>query len=516
MDSSGTPPPNVNPSVWRRLLPKFLQIAVTGLSLLALAVSYIKWDSRRLQREIARNIQPGGEGKGFRGLASPVVADDSNFCAIPCLKDCAGGTGNEEREAQTKMRVQDFFERLKKVTADIKISAICEDPKTTLPRWEHHLRATIPTALRDSLPTGASGSAFIIAATHALIPELKEILEATERTNAQWTPALRIRKFKGPIQFAENRQPNISLGLAKLLGALAGVYLEADSPDTAALCIKAIVRIAEANLNEPLQISCLVGLSALSTAQAPLRMALSRAATPINRIEEVLARLQKIHLVESYARASLGEAAIGLEFVDSLDFPQLRKVLEDQPNTIPSISHPVLFAFSGVLMKNLALRTLLGQVAPQAPLSEGNMPTHIQRISEWQNQKHSPLQELAEKLFPVQTARLSLSRTVATAEAQLRLARLACAIEIHRKTNHRLPETLAQLPHLILAENEDPLAARPMRYHAVEPKSPNSAFRLWSVGLDFQDDNGEIEQTKSPPAPNTRGDIIWNSPARQN
>jgi hypothetical protein len=144
------------------------------------------------------------------------------------------------------------------------------------------------------------------------------------------------------------------------------------------------------------------------------------------------------------------------------------------------------------------------------------MPTHIQRISEWQNQKHSPLQELAEKLFPIHTARLSLSRTVGTAEAQLRLARLACAIEIHRKTNHRLPETLAQLPHLILAENEDPLAARPMRYHAVEPKSPNSAFRLWSVGLDFQDDNGEIEQTKSPPAPNTRGDIIWNSPARQN
>jgi hypothetical protein len=51
-----------------------------------------------------------------------------------------------------------------------------------------------------------------------------------------------------------------------------------------------------------------------------------------------------------------------------------------------------------------------------------------------------------------------------------------------------------------------------MRFKAVTPLAPTSSFRLWSVGLDLKDDNGEIEQTKLQPSPNTPGgDIIWNS-----
>lgn len=498
--------------LWRRLLPKALQIAVTLFSLAILAASYVKWDNRKLQREIARKIRLGDEGKGFRELASPVAEDTSNFCAIPCLKDSAGGTGNEERDAIVTARVKDLFSRVKKATSDIKITALCEDPKTHIQTWATHFRATVPPAPPDAIPANASNSAFVLATLNLLLPELDELLDASNRPNAQWTPALRIRKFKGPVQFAQNQQPNLSLGLAKLLGALSVVYLEENAPDKATRCIQAIIKIADANFDEPLYISSLVAVSVLRSAHDPIRLALSSEKITIHQIEDISSCLQKIRPIESYAKASSGEAAIGLEFIDSLDELHIQKAIEDQTTTIPTAYRPLLFAFSGAPMKNLALRTLLDQLAHETPFSSEGMPAHLRRISDWQNATHSPLQDLTEKLFPLRSARLSVARTAATAEAQLHLVRLACAIEMHRRSKNKLPSSLNELPSTILSTNEDPLAARPMRFKAVTPLAPTSSFRLWSVGLDLKDDNGEIEQTKLQPSPNTPGgDIIWNS-----
>lgn len=499
-------------SLWIGILPKVLQTAVTLLSLMALGVSYVKWDNRRLQSEVARKIRLSDEGKGFREFASPVIADASNFCAIACLKDSAGGTGNEERDVIAQTRVQDLSQRVKKATADTKGLAIFEDPKVSIPLWADRLSETLPPALRDSIPTTASRAATVIAALHALIPELAEILDASERPNAQWTPALRVRKFKGPVQFAESPQPSLSLALAKLLGAMSAVYQEENATEQATRCLKAIVKIAEANFDEPLHISNLVAVSVLRSALDPIRLALSRDITQITQIEGLLSCLQKVRVVESYARASSGEAAIGLEFIDSLDTRQVRKAFEEQTTTVPARYHPVLFAFSGALIKNLSLRALLGQVLPEVPISSGDMPEHLRRISEALNKTPSPLQDVAEKLFPIGAPRLSLARTVATTEAQLHLARLACAIEIHRRTKNVLPTTLDELPSPVLATNEDPLAARQMRYLPASLNSPTSAFRLWSVGLDLQDNNGEIDQAKFPPPPNApNSDIIWRS-----
>jgi hypothetical protein len=51
-----------------------------------------------------------------------------------------------------------------------------------------------------------------------------------------------------------------------------------------------------------------------------------------------------------------------------------------------------------------------------------------------------------------------------------------------------------------------------MHYRQLNPESKQGSFRLWSVGLDFADDNGEIEQTKpSAPPRASGGDIVWNS-----
>lgn len=508
-----TKPETLLTSFFRKhTLLKVLQTVITLLSLMVLSVTYIKWDNRKLQGEVARKIRLGDEGKGFREFASPVIADASNFCAIPCLKDSSGGTGNGERDSIAKARVENLFRRVKTATSGIHVTAICDDPKTNIPPWADRLCDAVPPALRDSVSPTSSKSELLVALLHRFIPELEQILDASERPNAQWTPALRIRKFKGPVQFAESQQPSLSLGLAKLLGALSAVYLEENAPEQAIHCVKAILKIATASFDEPLQISNLVAISVLRSAQDPIRLALSNQMTSIGQIEELLSCLQAIRAIDSYARASWGEAAIGLEFIDSLDTRQLRKAFEEQATTIPISYHPLLFAFSGALIKNISLRTLLGQVTPEVPASVADLPAHLRRLSEWQRETHSPLQHLTDKLFPAQTTRLSLARTAATAEAQLRLARLACSVEIHRRKNKALPTQLNELPPSVLASNEDPLAAAPMHFQAMQPHSPTSPFRIWSVGLDLKNDNGELEQTKSPPRANTpSGDIVWNS-----
>ena len=508
MNSSTPSPPSASAPRWKRALTRLFQIAITCISLLVLGVTYIKWDSQRLAQQIAQKVRLSDGGKGFRELAPPVVPETSNFCSIPCLKDSAGGTGSHDRDEITRTRVQDFIRRLKVATDDVKATDLAEKPEPTTALWAKRLTDRLPAPIRDNLPKQSSPSATVIAATDALIPELAEVLEAANRPNAQWIPTLRIRKFKGPLQFVETQQPTVSLGLAKLLNALAIVYLEGNSPEKTADCLKSIIRIAEANLDEPLHISGLVAASVLSSAQTSLKCALSSHKMSVSQIEGLLACLQKIRVTESHARASRVEVAIGLEFVDSLDLPQVRNALHDHASN----AYPALFAFSGALMKNLSLRALLEQVSPEAPMSSGEIPSHMRRIAEWQNRKHSPLQDLAERLYPMQIPRLSLLRTMATTEAQLRLSRLACAIELHRRSKSVLPLTLDELPPAIVADNDDPFATGPMHYRQLNPESQSGSFRLWSVGLDFTDENGEVEQTRpsAPPRP-SGGDIVWNS-----
>lgn len=513
-------PPRAAPTtpLRTRVLTKLFQTVLTLLSLGALALSYINWDSRKLQREIAHRIQIDEHGKGFRELASPVLADHLNFCAIPSLKDCAGGTGSADRDAQTQARIENLSKRLGTICDPLKKTARDSVPfQERLVAWAEDLRAKLPSEVIQTIPESAQPQATILAATTALLPELQELLEASDRPSAQWTPALRVRKFKSPVFFSTNSAFGVSIKWANLLGMLARIHVANGDAEAALRCIKAMVRLVEADFDEPLRISSLVGTSVLAVAISTIHHTISDSRTSDTQIKAILTELEGINTVKRFAITSRCESALGLELIDSLADPNVRQGVKTAMTIYPTYDgesiapSALLFSFSGALIKNLSLRALKALIETEAPLVNEDISGNIRRIREVTAHPRSILTRLQERILPTGPA-LEISQTIGTAEAKLRLCRLACAVEIHRRSQNLTPTSLSDLPPAVVKENSDPLSSKPMQYAVKVGASGEASYRIWSVGLDLIDDQGEIEQTKFRTPANTRsGDIVWNS-----
>ncbi|HSI12661.1 MAG TPA: hypothetical protein VK961_11490 [Chthoniobacter sp.] len=96
-----------------------------------------------------------------------------------------------------------------------------------------------------------------------------------------------------------------------------------------------------------------------------------------------------------------------------------------------------------------------------------------------------------------------------TAEACLRQARLAVALERFRREHAAFPDHLSQLaPQYLHSVPVDPMDGEEMRY----AKDSANRFRLWSVGQDLEDDGGKVEIKKDSDDKEEKDepdDIVW-------
>lgn len=95
-----------------------------------------------------------------------------------------------------------------------------------------------------------------------------------------------------------------------------------------------------------------------------------------------------------------------------------------------------------------------------------------------------------------------------TAEACLRQARLAVALERYRRAHGTFPDHLSQLtPAYLRSIPVDPMDGEEMRY----AKDAPNRFRLWSVGEDLDDDGGKLEtgEEKEGGEKSEPDDIVW-------
>jgi hypothetical protein len=98
-------------------------------------------------------------------------------------------------------------------------------------------------------------------------------------------------------------------------------------------------------------------------------------------------------------------------------------------------------------------------------------------------------------------------------QAQLDLARVACALERHRLAHSQYPETLDALaPQLIDKLPHDLVNGQPLRYRRTDA----GQFLLYSVGWNEQDDGGVVSlRAESGRIDMDQGDWVWKYPANQ-
>ena len=98
----------------------------------------------------------------------------------------------------------------------------------------------------------------------------------------------------------------------------------------------------------------------------------------------------------------------------------------------------------------------------------------------------------------------------ATEQANLDLARVACALERYRLAHGEYPETLAVLaPQFIDQLPHDIINGQPLHYH----RTDDGLFVLYSVGWNEKDDGGLVVLTKKGIVDREKGDWVWRYPA---
>jgi len=99
------------------------------------------------------------------------------------------------------------------------------------------------------------------------------------------------------------------------------------------------------------------------------------------------------------------------------------------------------------------------------------------------------------------TIEQSVGKTVALAETNQRLARLACRLEEYRIARGYYPEKLDELPDLPAHLNQEVLSELPLQYHR-----KGDTYQLYSTGWEQKDHGGNAGTDMKA------GDWIWPSP----
>jgi len=99
----------------------------------------------------------------------------------------------------------------------------------------------------------------------------------------------------------------------------------------------------------------------------------------------------------------------------------------------------------------------------------------------------------------------------AMVQAQVDLARVACALERFRLARGNYPETLDALaPQFIEKLPHDIINGQPLHYR----RTDDGQFVLYSVGWDEKDDGGKIILTKNGTVDREKGDWVWQYPQK--
>ena len=99
----------------------------------------------------------------------------------------------------------------------------------------------------------------------------------------------------------------------------------------------------------------------------------------------------------------------------------------------------------------------------------------------------------------------------AAIQAQVDLARVACALERFRLAHGDYPETLDALaPQFIEKLPHDLINGQPLHYR----RTDDGRFILYSVGWDEKDDGGKVFIAKNGTVDREKGDWVWQYPQK--
>ena len=468
------------------MLKKILKVTAFVLVALItlLALFYVEENVRgkaAWERHL-RELEAKGDTLDILKVAPPLIPDAQNMAAAPIFAELMTASNQD----QTRLAAT-----LKKVLPKAMLAA----------DWRLGQR------LDKAKLSAAFSNENILAALQPAVGVLKEVAEAAERPQCRF-----------PIQYEKGFAcllPHLSSwrNVARTLKFRALAELDAGQTEAALKDVRLMLRLANAEENEPMLISLLVRIACTSLALQTVWEGLADHRwndKQLRLLQEDISQANMLSHLETafHAERCMARWTLNLLIADPGMLKQMTGA--ESPQGLGLL--PSGWIYINCLNVELCYQQHIlpcvdshaGRIYPErAAACEAaiSKTTHLQCI---------PYHVLEGLLVPAVS---SVITKTGVAQTSIQSAALACALERYYLANGRYPDKLAALvPQFITTVPRDVIDGQPLRY-----RRDGTGFVIYSVGWNQTDDGGQIvlQKNADPKAQShiddKLGDWVWRS-----
>lgn len=437
------------------------------ITLVALLLAEENWRGSRDWQNYKREMEAKGESFDAARLVPPKVPDDQNLAMIPFFT-------TENADAGQMTGQTDQF------------------------KWPNH--PTRPLTWRYGWAADLTGwakafhgpSADLVQSASTVLdflnkhePVFTTLTSAKQRSACRFN--IRYENWEHPhVESAMIQQLVRIKDLIRVLSLRAQAEMVSGRTDQAIDDINVMFRIDSGLKDEPLLISQLVRMAAMSIIIQPLGEGLAERRWSDVQLQVLQERLQKTDLIASTVQAMYGERDICVNQTF------------DRGGYFPS-----LFPHGWARLEQLNLnRAFQNMIIPRMDLAAREINPSVNHSIDASLENFSSSNVFDAEIHHSILARMTLPaysrvpQKVAFEQSEVDMAVLACALERYRLARGQYPEELnALIPRFVAVLPHDIINGQPLQYR----RTDDGRFIIYSIGWNEKDDGGVVATTKDKP-----------------
>jgi hypothetical protein len=470
-----------------------------------------KWAWEKFKHE----WEAKGEHFDVASLAPAPVPDDQNFAMAPVVASTYSQMLDRNGH-QIRPRDTSIVNRLE-MPIDARVPGGLQAPatgswqagvRTDLPAWQAYYRQTAArTNVFPVAPHPQAPAADVLLALSKYDSTIEELRQAGRRPYSRF-----------PLEYdadcpAAMLLPHLAnfKDCAKVLQLRACAELQLGQTEKALDDVSLSLRMVEALRTEPILISHLVRIAVVNITLQPVWEGLADHRWSDKQLRALDQELGKLDLLADYRLAMRGEQAFSAGTTDYLRRTRALDGISGGSDNSPDVAGISRLIPSGWFYQNQLCceRFMVKWYVPLADQEQRIIsPTSARRADAAlasEISHRNPFNVIEGMFIPALSGAV---RKFALGQANVDLARVACALERYRIAHGSYPESLALLaPQWMETIPHDVINGRPLHYE----RTPDGRFLLYSVGWNETDDGGKVALGKNG-LDIQQGDWVWQVP----
>ena len=503
---------------WRLLRWGMIGLAVL-VTLAAILVTEENWRCKRAWENYRRAAEARGERFEVAALVPP-VPDDQNFFYAPIVAETLKLARAENTDGVSLHGVN-FASRLNfniyrgEMAYWITNGGNWQKGRLfDLKEWQRAFSkfSETPEGKTNGFPIAAqpqTPAADVLLALSIFNPALEELRQASLRPHAR-IPL----NYENDFEAAGELLPWLAKmkQCAQFLELRILAEVQANQGEPALADLKLLLRVNDCVRDQPFLISHLVRVAVMAITLQPVYEGLAEHCWSDAQLTELGQVLAKQDYLADFEFAMQGEKIIAIDTFEKQRVTREMKSVDDSGGTNKIVTTSLRWAPSAFFYGNeLAFAQMHQQfIVPLVDLTNRIVAPaalrQAQAAVQSQVKHYSYYKIQALMVFPAISAGL---KKFAAIQAQVDLARVACALERFRLAHSDYPETLDALaPQFIKKLPHDLINGLPLHYR----RTDDGRFILYSVGWDEKDDGGKVFIAKNGTVDREKGDWVWQYP----